>query len=56
MLTFIVGDGVAEAVVAAVVDAAASGNESGDGIVWTTPVGNVMHNRTGSSLEEVEVG
>jgi hypothetical protein len=23
--------------------------------VWTTPVANVTHNRTGSSLEEVEV-
>ena len=56
VLTFIVGDDVAEAVVAAIVDAAVSGNESGDGIVWTTPVGNVTHNRTGSSLEEVEVG
>ena len=36
-------------------DAARSGNESGDGLVWTTPVDNVMHNRTGRSLEQ-EVG
>ena len=43
-------------VVEAIVDAARSGNESGDGIVWTTPVDNVTHNRTGRSLEEVEVG
>jgi nitrogen regulatory protein P-II 1 len=56
VLTFIVGDDLAEAVVAAIVDAAQSGNESGDGIVWTTPVSNVTHNRTGASLEEVEVG
>jgi nitrogen regulatory protein P-II 1 len=56
VLTFIVEDGLAEAVVAAIVDAARSGNESGDGLVWTTPVGNVTHHRTGSSLEEVEVG
>jgi nitrogen regulatory protein P-II 1 len=56
VLTFIVSDELAEAVVAAIVDAAQSGNESGDGIVWTTPVSNVTHNRTGSSLEEVEVG
>jgi nitrogen regulatory protein P-II 1 len=56
VLTFIVEDGLAEAVVAAIVDAARSGNESGDGIVWTTPVANVTHHRTGSSLEEVEVG
>ena len=56
VLTFIVTDDLAEPVVAAIVDAAQSGNESGDGIVWTTPVFNVTHNRTGASLEEVEVG
>ena len=56
VLTFIVSDDLAEAVVAAIVDAARSGNESGDGVVWTTPVSNVTHNRTGASLEEVEVG
>jgi nitrogen regulatory protein P-II 1 len=55
VLTFVVGDEIAEDVVAAIVDAARSGNESGDGIVWTTPVGDVTHNRTGLSLEEVEV-
>ena len=54
LLTFVVEDDIAAAVVAAVVDAARSGNESGDGIVWTTPVENVTHNRTGMSLEEVE--
>jgi nitrogen regulatory protein P-II 1 len=56
LLTFVVSDDIAEDVVAAIVDAARSGNESGDGIVWTTPVGDVMHSRTGRSLEEVEVG
>lgn len=56
LLVFIVEDDVEENVVAAVVDAARSDNESGDGIVWTTPVDNVTHNRTGMSLEEVEVG
>jgi nitrogen regulatory protein P-II 1 len=56
LLVLIVEDDRAEAVVSAISDAARSGNESGDGIVWTTPVGNVMHNRTGRSLEEVEVG
>ena len=56
MLTFVVDDGIAEAVVDAIVDAARSGNESGDGIVWTTPVQNVTHNRTGLTLEEVEIG
>jgi nitrogen regulatory protein P-II 1 len=55
-LTFIVEDEIAEAVVAAIADAARSGNESGDGLVWTSPVENVTHNRTGLSLKEVEVG
>ncbi len=55
LLVFVVvDDGRAEAVVATVVDAARSGNEAGDGIVWTTAVENVTHNRTGLSLEEVE--
>ena len=54
VLTFVVSDSIAAQVVAAIVDAARSGNESGDGLVWTTPVSNVMHNRTGKSLEEVE--
>jgi nitrogen regulatory protein P-II 1 len=54
-LTFIVGDELADAVVGAIVDAARSGNESGDGLVWTSPVENVTHNRTGAKLEkEVE--
>ena len=56
VLTFVVRDDVADEVVEAIVDAARSGNESGDGIVWTTPVDNVRHSRTGRSLEEVEVG
>jgi nitrogen regulatory protein P-II 1 len=53
-LTFIVRDELADAVVAAVADSARSGNESGDGLVWTTLVENVTHNRTGASLEAVE--
>ena len=56
LLTFVVGEGLAEEVVATIVDAARSGNESGDGIVWTVPIGDVTHNRTGRSLKEVEVG
>jgi nitrogen regulatory protein P-II 1 len=55
VLTFIVEDHVADSVLGAVVDAARSGHESGDGIVWTTSVENVTHNRTGKPLEEVEV-
>jgi nitrogen regulatory protein P-II 1 len=50
-LTFIVEGDVAGAVVEAISDAAHSGNESGDGLVWTSPVENVTHNRTGTSLE-----
>ena len=56
MLVFIVPDDKVDGVISAIVDAARSGNESGDGIVWTTPVANVTHNRTGLRLEEVEVG
>ena len=55
-LTFVVGDAIAEDIVAAIVDSARSGKESGDGLVWTTRVDNVTHNRTGKSLEEVEAG
>ena len=55
LLVLIVEESRAAAVTAAIVDAARSGHESGDGIVWTTPVESVMHNRTGRKLEEVEV-
>jgi len=56
LLIFIVEDDRVGEIVAAIVDSARSGNESGDGLVWTTAVGNPMHNRTGMPLEEVEVG
>jgi nitrogen regulatory protein P-II 1 len=56
LLVFVVNDAKAEDVVAAIVDAARSGNVSGDGIVWASPVLSVTHNRTGQRLEEVEVG
>ncbi|HEY2371651.1 MAG TPA: P-II family nitrogen regulator [Gaiellaceae bacterium] len=56
LLIFVVEDEKAEAVVRAIADAAVSGNESGDGLVWTTKVGHVTHNRTGLALGEVEVG
>lgn len=55
LLVFVVPDERAEAVVEAVVDAARSGNEAGDGIVWASPVANVRHSRTGKPLEEVEI-
>ena len=54
LLTFVVADGIADEVVEAIVDSARSGNESGDGLCWSSPVDNVTHNRTGASLEEVE--
>jgi len=56
LLVFVVDDDKADAVVQAIAAAARSGNESGDGLVWTTPVENVTHNRTGLRLGEVEVG
>ena len=56
LLIFVVDDTKVESVVAAIAAAAHSGNESGDGLVWSTPIANVMHNRTGLRLEEVEVG
>jgi nitrogen regulatory protein P-II 1 len=55
LLTFVVEDSVAQAVVAAIADAARSGHDSGDGIAWTTPIENVTHHRTGLPLGEVEV-
>ena len=54
-LTFVVTDALAEQVIEAIVDAARTGHESGDGICWVTPVSSVTHHRTGKSLEEVEV-
>jgi len=54
LLTFVVQDALAPGVVAAVADAARSGNDSGDGLVWIAPVGNVTHHRTGKRIEEAE--
>ena len=56
LLVFVVDENRTDEVVSAIVDAAHSGNESGDGIVWTTPVGGVTHNRTGVALSEAAVG
>ena len=56
VLTFVVDDGLADGVLEAIVDSARSGNESGDGLTWTTTVADVTHNRTGRQLEEVEIG
>ena len=54
-LVFVVDDARAEAVVEAIADAARSGNPAGDGLVWTSPVQNVVHTRTGAGLERVEL-
>ena len=54
VLIFVMQDEKVAEAVKAIVDSAVSGNESGDGLVWTSPVENVMHNRTGEPLEEVE--
>jgi nitrogen regulatory protein P-II 1 len=54
VLTFLVRDELADAVQAAISDAARSGHESGDGLVWKSSVDDVVHNRTGLKLEEVE--
>ena len=50
LLTFVVEDNAVRAVVDAIVDAARSGNESGDGLVWSSPLSNATHNRTGRAL------
>ncbi len=51
-LTFIVRDELAPSVVDAIVDSARSGQMAGDGLVWTSRVDNVTHNRTGVRLDE----
>jgi nitrogen regulatory protein P-II 1 len=56
LVIFVVEDRLAALVVDAIVDAARSGNESGDGLCWTSQVANVVHHRTGTKLEEVGVG
>jgi nitrogen regulatory protein P-II 1 len=53
LLTFVVDDSLARAVADAIADAARTGHESGDGLVWTSPVENVTHHRTGLPLEVV---
>jgi nitrogen regulatory protein P-II 1 len=53
VLTFVVDDDIVDGVVHAIADAARTGHESGDGLVWTTTVENVTHHRTGLPLEVV---
>ena len=54
LLTLVVADELGSAVAATIADAARSGNECGDGLVWTTPIDNVTHNRTGLPLRRAE--
>ncbi len=54
LLTFLVRDEIADAVAEAIAHAARSGHESGDGLCWRSDVRDVIHNRTGKKLEEVE--
>jgi nitrogen regulatory protein P-II 1 len=54
-LIFVVRDEIADAVQHAIVDAARTGHENGDGICWATPVAHVTHHRTGKPIEEVEL-
>jgi nitrogen regulatory protein PII len=57
LMVFIVAAPRVEAVVEAIIETARSGNESGDGIVWTSDVGQAWHNRTGARLaDELHVG
>jgi nitrogen regulatory protein P-II 1 len=50
LLVFLVDDDLVEPVVDVVVETARTGHECGDGIVWTTPVLTLRHNRTGSAV------
>ena len=54
LLTLVVPDELGSAVAATIADAARSGNDCGDGLVWTSPVENVTHNRTGLPLRRAE--
>jgi nitrogen regulatory protein P-II 1 len=56
LLTFVVAEELATAVAATIADAARSGNDCGDGLVWTTAAENVLHNRTGLPLRRAETG
>ena len=49
-LIVVVRDEIADQVKHAIVDAARTGHESGDGLCWSAPVDNVMHHRTGEPL------
>ena len=56
LLTFVVEDDDRDSVVDAIADAARSGNESGDGLVWRPPSTTSHTTEPDSKLEEVENG
>ena len=56
LLIFLVKDEIAGKVTVTITDAARSGHDSGDGIVWSSKVDDVTHSRTGRKLEEVDNG
>jgi nitrogen regulatory protein P-II 1 len=56
LLIFVVPDEIVSGVLDAIVDAARSGNDAGDGLCWVSPIQHVKHHRTGSPLEEFLVG
>lgn len=57
LLTLIVPENEAKRIAAAISTAARTGNASGDGLVWLSPVYHVRHIRTGKPLHEyVEAG
>jgi nitrogen regulatory protein P-II 1 len=54
LLTFVVAAELGARGAARVAAAARRGNDCGDGLVWTTRVDNVFHNRTGLPLRRAE--
>lgn len=54
MLIFLADGAIADEIVETIVETARTGHDSGDGIVWTTPVWNLVHHRTGRVLDGVE--
>jgi len=52
LLIFIVPKNKAEKVVEVVADASRTGEEIGDGVVWTTEIHSVIHSRTDKPLHE----
>jgi nitrogen regulatory protein P-II 1 len=54
MLIFLADGAIADEIVETIVETARTGEGSGDGIVWTTPVWNLVHHRTGRVLDGAE--